>query len=158
MLLNNVRRASKRFVRLLLKTNFSSIQDRCIYEDRHIFARTLLDDGNMDRRDYENYHSLYSNMIEHLTPPDLVVYVRRSLPVLKERIAERGRDYEKNIPDAYLLKLNDCYDQWIDSYKIGKVLTVNADTLDLKNRQEDFDYVCHSIENSLEQQEMSFSC
>jgi deoxyadenosine/deoxycytidine kinase len=93
-----------------------------------------------------------------MPPPDLVVYMRRSVPCLQERIAQRGRDYEKNIPDSYLDQLNVCYDEWIEKYQIGKVLTVQADNLDLKNKKEDFDYVCSRLEQSLEQPDLFSTC
>ncbi len=151
---------SKRFRahQVILKTSSSAIQDRSIYEDAHIFARALYEMKSMDKRDYENYFELYSMMIEHLTPPDLVVYVRRSVDVLKTRIAMRGREYEKNIPESYLHLLNSCYDEWIGTYKEGKVLTVFADDLDLRDRPQDFEYVCRQIESSLEQPELKFTC
>lgn len=142
----------------ILSSASSAIQDRSIYEDAHIFARALYESGKMDKRDFENYLELYKTMTTFLVPPDLVVYVRRSVPCLKSRIAERGRDYEKNIPDEYLYQLNHCYDDWIAEYRIGKVLTVNADDLDLRDRPEDFDYVCRQMESSLEQPELTFSC
>jgi deoxyadenosine/deoxycytidine kinase len=151
---------SKRFRahQLILNSSTSAIQDRSIYEDAHIFARALYDMKKMDQRDYDNYFELYSMMIEYLTPPDLVVYVRRSVDCLKQRIAMRGREFEKNIPDDYLHLLNSCYDEWIGSYKLGKVLTVFADELDMRDRPGDFDYVCRQIESSLDQPELKFSC
>lgn len=136
----------------------SAIQDRSIYEDAHIFARALYEMKKMDQRDYENYFELYSMMTQFLNPPDLVVYVRRGVERLKERIKMRGREYEKNIPDDYLHLLNSCYDEWIGDYRMGKVLTVFADDLDLRDRPEDFEYVCRQIESSLEQPELKFTC
>jgi deoxyadenosine/deoxycytidine kinase len=151
---------SKRFKahQNILSSPSSAIQDRSIYEDAHIFARALHESGKMDQRDYENYFDLYSMMTQYLTPPDLMVYVRRSVDCLKERIRMRGRDYEKNIPDDYLHMLNHAYDEWIGGYRIGKVLTVHADELDLRDHPDHFDYVCRQIESSLEQPELTFSC
>ena len=151
---------SKRFQahQKILTSASSAIQDRSIYEDAHIFARALHDSGKMASRDYENYLDLYQTMTGYLTPPDLVVYVRRSVPGLIERIKERGRHYEDNIPTAYLEQLNDCYDDWIGNYKLGKVLTVDAERLDIKHKREDLEYVCNQIENSLEQPELFFRC
>ncbi len=151
---------SKRFQahQKILSSGGSAIQDRSIYEDAHIFARALHESGKMESRDYENYFELYSTMTGYLVPPDLVVYVRRSVECLKSRIRERGREYERNIPDEYLHQLNRCYDDWIAGYKIGKVLTVHADNLDLKWNKRDFEYVCQSIENSLEQPDLFSSC
>ncbi len=151
---------SKRFQahQEIIKSRSSAIQDRSIYEDAHIFARALHESGKMEDRDYQNYLELYQTMMSFLQPPDLVVYVRRSVDCLKSRIAERGREYEKDIPDEYLHQLNRCYDDWIEGYRLGKVLTVQADSLDLKWVRSDFDYVCRSIENSLEQPELFFTC
>ena len=151
---------SKRFQahQRIVESSASAIQDRSIYEDAHIFARALREGGQMSLRDYENYLDVYNTMTQFLTPPDIVVYVRRSVPCLRERIRERGREYEKNISPDYLELLNRCYDEWIASYKIGKVLTVQADTLDLKWNQRDFEYVCQSMESSLEQPDLFFTC
>lgn len=151
---------SKRFQahQAITRSKSSAIQDRSIYEDAHIFARALYQSGKMEKRDYDNYYELYSTMMQYLTPPDLVIYVRRSVGLLKERIMERGRDFEKDIPISYLQQLSDCYDEWIGGYSIGKVLTVNADGLDLKRSPKDLEYVCHKIESSLDQPELTFSC
>jgi deoxyadenosine/deoxycytidine kinase len=151
---------SKRFQahQTILRGNASAIQDRSIYEDAHIFARALFEQGKMNKRDYENYLDLYRTMTEFLVPPDLMVYVQRSVNCLRSRIAERGREYERNIPSAYLEHLNTCYEDWIGNYKIGKVLTVRADNLDLKWNPKDFNYVCDKIESSLEQPELFFTC
>lgn len=151
---------SKRFQahQEITRSASSAIQDRSIYEDVHIFARTLFDSENMSTRDYQNYLQLYENMVQFLTPPDLVVYVHRSVDGLKERIRERGRHYEQDISDDYLSRLNERYDEWISNYKIGKVLTVEADGLDWKHQDKDLEYICESIENSLEQPELFTSC
>jgi deoxyadenosine/deoxycytidine kinase len=151
---------SKRFQahQKIARSGASAIQDRSIYEDAHIFARALHDSGKMERRDYQNYLDLYQTMLEFLQPPDLVVYVRRTIPALQERIKLRGREYEGNIPVDYLQQLNDCYDDWIGSYKLGKVLTVESDPLDLKFRPDDFAYVCRKIEACFEQPDLFFRC
>jgi deoxyadenosine/deoxycytidine kinase len=112
----------------------------------------------METRDYANYFELYQTMCQFLQPPDLVIYVKRSVPVLKERIRERGRDYETDIPTAYLEHLNKCYDEWIAGYRMGKVLTIEADQMDLKYNPEHFSYVCAKIENSLEQPDLFSVC
>lgn len=151
---------SKRFQahQAILSKGCSAIQDRSIYEDAHIFARALHEAGKMETRDYDNYFELYQTMAQFLMPPDLVVYVKRSVPQLKERIRERGRDYETDMPTAYLEHLNVCYDEWIAGYRIGKVLTIEADQMDLKNDATHFQYVCSKIENSLEQPELFTIC
>lgn len=151
---------SKRFQahQKIVLNSSSAIQDRSIYEDAHIFARALKDGGQMDLRDYENYFELYSTMTQFLTPPDLTVYVKRTVPCLQQRIKERGRSYEQKIPSDYLQLLENCYDEWIESYKIGKVLTVQADDLDFKNQPQHFQYICNKIESSLEQPDLFFTC
>jgi deoxyadenosine/deoxycytidine kinase len=148
---------SKRFQahQRILRSEASAVQDRSIYEDAHIFARALKENGQMAPRDYDNYRELYETMTSFLQPPDLIVYVRRSLATLKERIAERGRAYEKAIPDDYLVLLNRCYDEWIGQYELGKVLTIHADELEIKHCKEDFDHVCDRIESTLEQPELT---
>ena len=132
----------------ILRSDRSAIQDRSIYEDAHIFARALFESGQMERRDYENYYELYSTMAQFLEAPDLVVYVRRSLPKLQEQIRRRGREFEKAIDGDYLKKLTDCYEDWIAGYNLGRVLTLDADELDLRD-SEDFDEVCRRIEQAL---------
>lgn len=131
---------SKRFEahQLITSSGASAIQDRSIYEDAHIFARALAETGDMEARDYQNYSSLFAMMIDRLTPPDLVVYLRSSVPRVKERIRGRGRDFEKDIPTAYLELLNRCYEDWIERYQLSKVLVVDADSCDLKENREDF--------------------
>jgi deoxyadenosine/deoxycytidine kinase len=135
------------------RTN-SAIQDRTIYEDAAIFARNLFEQGQMEERDYQNYLELYRVMASFLSPPDLIIYLRKSLPKLKERIAQRGRDYEKNIPDEYLSSLNRYYDDWMDSYDVGKKLIVESDHLDFIDRPEDFDQLCLQIVDNLPQRDL----
>ena len=103
----------------------------------------------MDKRDYENYFELYSMMVEYLTPPDLVVYVRRGVDCLKQRIKMRGREYEKNIPDDYLHLLNSCYDEWIGSYKHGKLLVIDVNKLDFVANIEDFSTIVGRVDLEL---------
>jgi deoxyadenosine/deoxycytidine kinase len=91
----------------------SAIQDRTIYEDANIFARNLFEQGLMEERDYRNYLEVYRVVTSALQPPDLMIYLRKSLPRLKEQILKRGRDYEQDMPADYLLNLNGFYDEWI---------------------------------------------
>lgn len=141
----------------ILRTPSSAIQDRSIYEDAHIFARALHDSGKMEPRDYQNYLELYHTVTDTLSPPDLVVYVRRSVKKLSSQIALRGRDFEKGIPTDYLELLSSCYEDWIKEYRMGKVLTLDAEDMDLRTYA-DFDYVCKSIQNCLEQPELFYVC
>lgn len=135
----------------------SAIQDRSIYEDANIFARNLVDTGKMQRRDFDNYLELFSTMTSYLTPPDLVLYLRKSLPKLKERIQLRGRDFEQNIPDSYLSSLNEYYDDWLRRYSDGKKLILETDELDFINIPEHFETVCAQILGALDQPDLFHS-
>jgi deoxyadenosine/deoxycytidine kinase len=132
----------------------SAIQDRSIYEDSHIFARNLFESGKMEERDYRNYLDLYQEMIKHLPPPDLMIYLRKSIPRLVDHIKMRGRDFEQNIPVDYLTCLNRYYEDWIGGYKVGKLLVVDSDELDFVKRPEDFDHIARQILERLDQKEL----
>lgn len=109
------------------------VQDRTIYEDAKIFARSIHDMKNMDDRDWENYQELFSEMTSYLRPPDLIVYLKASTDALISRIKKRGRDYEQNIDLGYLHLLNIYYDRWINELLRSKeipVLVVNTDGKD----------------------------
>lgn len=134
----------------------SSIQDRSIYEDANIFARSLYDQGKLDKRDYENYRQLYESMIQFLNPPTLMIFLRRSIPKLQERIKQRGRDYEQSIPAEYLTSLNEYYDEWYANYNQGKSLIVDTDELDFLENEEHFDRLVKKIWDSIDQKDMFF--
>lgn len=106
------------------------IQDRTIYEDAAVFARALWRDGVMDDRDHDAYRRMYEAIAATLRPPDLLVYLRASLPTLKRRIALRGRAYESGIDERYLARLNDLYDAFVRDYELSRVVVVPADDLD----------------------------
>jgi hypothetical protein len=127
----------------------SVILDRVIYEDAEIFARTLFEIGKMDERDYRTYAALYEAMTDYLRPPDLLVYLRASVPTLQRQIAARGRGMERSIERAYLERLNAKYEAWIEGYALGKVLTVDVDTTDFVNRPRDLDRVTERIRRAL---------
>lgn len=134
----------------------SAIQDRSIYEDANIFARNLYEQKMMSERDYRNYLDLYESMVAFLNPPDLVLYLRKSLPRLKEQIHLRGRDYEKNIPDEYLSNLNRYYDDWMASYSMGKSLIIDSDNLNFLKNSDDFEMICQKIVSALDQRDLFF--
>lgn len=134
----------------------SAIQDRSIYEDANIFARNLYEDGKMSDRDYQTYLELYGVMTSQLNPPDLVVYLHKSLPKLKEHIQKRGRAYEANIPDQYLVNLNRYYDEWMDRYDQGKKVIIPSDNLDFLHKPDDFEMICDQIVSSLDQKDLFF--
>ena len=120
----------------LLGRAHSVVQDRTVYEDAEIFALNLCRQGLMNERDYHSYHELYEVVTAVLSPPDLVVYLRASVPTLQERIRNRGRSYEQNISTTYLKQLDELYEEWIDQFSICPVLTVPSDDLDfVKNPQ-----------------------
>lgn len=132
----------------------NAIQDRSIYEDAFIFARNLYEQGQMEERDYKTYLALYDTMCQFLEPPDLVVYLKKSLPELKKRIALRGRQFEKSIPDEYLLNLNRYYDEWMEGYSLGKKLIVPTDGLDFLENDADFKNIASKILESLDQRDL----
>ena len=109
--------------RQIVESGESVIQDRSIYEDAMIFARNLHDMGNMDRRDYENYVSLFHVMTDYLKPPDLMIYLRASTDTLMRQIQRRGRSFEQGIERRYLELLNGLYEEWIKDYSIGPLLS-----------------------------------
>ena len=114
----------------MLENPISVIQDRSVYEDAEIFAANLFQQGQMSERDYASYNKLYSLLSDMLRPPDLVIYLRASVPVLQSRIALRGRDYESKIDDQYLEQLNQLYENWIDNFSLCPVLTVPTNQMD----------------------------
>lgn len=122
------------------------IQDRTIYEDAHIFAPNLHSMGLMSTRDFETYFSLFNLTVSLLDPPDLILYLRASVPTLVNQIQKRGREYENNIRLDYLKKLNDRYDSWIESYNLGKLLTINVDELNFSEYKEDLRKVIDKID------------
>lgn len=126
---------SKRFQhhQEIVRAPGSVIQDRTIYEDAEIFARNLYLQGLMEERDFRNYVELFNTMTQFLQPPDLIIYLRASVPTLVERIRRRARGYEQSIPTEYLMQLNERYAEWIDTFALCPILTVDADNLDLKN-------------------------
>jgi deoxyadenosine/deoxycytidine kinase len=125
------------------------IQDRTIYEDAYIFAENLHDMGLMTSRDYENYRAIFDNITSFIKPPDLLIYLRASVPTLVNNIQRRGREYEAGIRLDYLSKLNEKYKNWIDNYTVGKLLVLDKDHLDFANKPEDLGFVIQSIEREI---------
>lgn len=122
------------------------IQDRTIYEDAHIFAPNLHAMGLMTNRDFENYASLFDLMESLVKGPDLLIYLRSSIPNLVKQIHKRGRDYENSISIDYLSRLNERYEAWITSYDKGKLLIINVDDLDFVDNPEDLGDVINRID------------
>ncbi len=125
------------------------IQDRTIYEDAHIFAPNLHQMGLMPTRDFENYKSLFELMSSFLQPPDLLIYLRASVPTLVSQIQKRGRDYEASIRLDYLQLLNDRYEEWIKGYTNGKLLIVDVDTCKFQDNPQDLGDVINKVNGEL---------
>jgi deoxyadenosine/deoxycytidine kinase len=125
------------------------IQDRTIYEDACIFAPNLHTMNLMSTRDYENYRSLFDLMSTFILPPDLLIYLRASVPTLVSQIQKRGREYENAIRLDYLKNLNEMYEDWIEGYKFGKLLIIDADTLKVSENPEDLGLVIENINAQL---------
>lgn len=125
------------------------IQDRTIYEDAHIFAPNLYEMGLMEERDFMNYYSLFQMMLSQVNPPDLLIYLKASVPTLVEHITSRGRDYESSMSLDYLKNLNQRYDDWISNYKEGKILVINADEHDFVNKPEDLGKIINKVSAEL---------
>ena len=125
------------------------IQDRTIYEDAYIFAENLHEMGLMTTRDYGNYQAIFDNITAYIKPPDLLIYLKASVPTLVENIQRRGREYEASIRLDYLQKLNEKYDKWIKSYDSGKLLILDKDKLDFANKPDDLSFIIDSIEREI---------
>ena len=122
------------------------IQDRTIYEDAHIFAPNLHAMGLMTNRDFENYRSLFDLMESFVQGPDLLIYLRSSIPNLVSQIHKRGRDYENSISIDYLSRLNERYEAWIHGYDKGKLLIIDVDNMDFVANPEDLGTIVNKIE------------
>ncbi|MEA5005475.1 MAG: deoxynucleoside kinase [Rikenellaceae bacterium] len=131
------------------KSSNNVVQDRTIYEDARIFASNLHAMGLMSSRDYENYNTLFDLMLSLVKAPDLLIYLRSSIPNLVSQIHKRGREYENGIRIDYLSGLNDRYEKWIEGYKDGKVLIVDVDENKFEDRPEDLSIVIDRIEAQL---------
>lgn len=125
--------------------NRTVIQDRTIYEDANIFAPNLYEMGLMAQRDFENYYTLFQLMASQVNAPDLLIYLKASVPTLVDHITSRGRDYESSMSLDYLKNLNQRYDNWITNYKEGRVLVINADELDFVNKPEDMGKIVDAV-------------
>ena len=132
----------------IAKTDDVIIQDRTIYEDARIFAPNLHDMGLMSSRDFENYSDLFDLMMSLVGMPDLLIYLKSTIPTLISQIQKRGRDYEQSISIEYLTGLNEKYENWIKDYK-GNLLVVDADHIKFGNRPEDFEKVTDMIDAQL---------
>ena len=138
-----------RYQREIVNHPSTVIQDRSIYEDAEIFARNLHQRSNMSLRDYQVYRGLYEEFIQFLPRPDLIVYLKASLPTLIERIHRRGRDFEQEVSPLYLQQLNELYNAWIEDFTLCPILTVPADNLDFVRFSQDFTIIKDKIMEKL---------
>lgn len=125
------------------------IQDRTIYEDAEIFAPNLHDMGLMSSRDFDNYKSLYNSIISQIEPPDLLIYMKASIPTLVDNIQKRGREYEDSIRLDYLKKLNEFYNSWIGNYNMGRLLVIDCDKLNFVDNKEDLAEIYNKVQAEL---------
>ncbi len=133
----------------ILNGDKTVIQDRTIYEDANIFAPNLHDMGLMETRDFNNYQDLFKLMTSQIEAPDLLIYLKASIPTLVNHIQSRGRDYESSMSIEYLKRLNGRYEEWIANYTEGKLLVINADDIDFMKNPEDLGGVINQVDAQL---------
>lgn len=144
--------------RRLLDFPGSVVQDRSVYEDAEIFARALHLQGHIAERDYVTYRELYEVLVEFLPPPDLVVYLRASVPTLLKRIQQRGRAFEQNMDPVYLAQLNELYEGWLENFAQCPVLTIPSDDLDFVRSETHLQLIIGKIVEKLSgKEEMVFA-
>lgn len=128
------------------KSGKTVVQDRTIYEDAYIFAPNLHSMGLMSTRDFENYFTLFNLMTSLIQPPDLLIYLRATVPTLVNQIQKRGREYENSIRLDYLKRLNERYEAWVGTYNLGKLLIVDVDNLNFTEVKEDLSSIISKID------------
>lgn len=133
----------------LRKSGKAVIQDRTIYEDAHIFAPNLHAMGLMTNRDFENYRSLFDLMESVVESPDLLIYLRSSIPNLVAQIHKRGREYENSISIDYLSRLNERYEAWIHNYDKGNLLIIDVDNINFVDNPEELGNIITRIDGEL---------
>ena len=133
----------------IAKSSLNVIQDRTIYEDARIFAPNLHSMGLMSSRDYENYTSLFNLMLSLVKPPDLLIYLKSSVPNLVNQIQKRGRDCEASIRLDYLQGLNELYDKWMDTYNDSKKLIINVDEIKFEDNPKDLSFIIDAIDSQI---------
>ncbi|MCH1539074.1 MAG: deoxynucleoside kinase [Flavobacteriaceae bacterium] len=131
------------------KSGKNVIQDRSIYEDAHIFAPNLHAMGLLSQRDYQNYKSLFELMEGMVTGPDLMIYLRSSIPNLVNNIHKRGREFENSISIDYLSRLNERYEAWIHNYDKGNLLIIDVDELNFVDKPEDIEKIIEKIDSEI---------
>lgn len=132
-------------IQMLNESTGNVVQDRTIHEDAHIFAGNLHQMGLMSTRDYGTYMKIFTLATDLVPSPDILIYLKASVPTLVRQILKRGREYEKNIDLEYLERLNNRYNEWISSYK-GKLLTINIDEIDFVGKPEIVDTIIRHLD------------
>jgi deoxyadenosine/deoxycytidine kinase len=127
----------------------SVIQDRSVYEDAEIFAQNLFLQGHLSERDFQTYRALYQTLCEFLPPPDLLIYLRSSIPTLMTRISLRNRSYERSITPGYLEQLNNLYEGWIANFTLCPVLSIPADNLDFVVHPHHLELITRKVQEKL---------
>ncbi len=131
------------------KSGKTVIQDRSIYEDAYIFAPNLHAMGLMSSRDFDNYFQLFQLMSSLIEPPELLIYLRASVPTLVNQIQKRGREYESSIRLDYLKRLNERYEAWIETYTASPLLIIDVDNINFIDKKEDLSFVIDKIDAEL---------
>jgi len=136
-------------VRQIRQSDRTIIQDRTIYEDAYIFAANLHRSGHINERDYQSYLDIFHSMISFVEPPDLLIYLKSDIPKLVQQIQKRNRDFEFNIRLEYLRSLNEHYENWINNYKLGKLLVIDVNQIDFVEKVDDFSAIVNKVEFEL---------
>lgn len=131
------------------KEDQTIIQDRTIYEDAYIFAQNLYESGHLNETDFQTYRSLFETIMQAITPPDLMIYLKADIPKLVSQIKLRGRDYEATIDPNYLHSLNQLYEQFTDKYDHGKLIEIDVNELDFVGNQDHFIHITKQIEKNV---------
>lgn len=131
------------------KEDQTIIQDRTIYEDAYIFAQNLYDSGHLNETDFSTYRSLFETIMQAITPPDLMIYLKADIPKLVSQIKLRGRDYEATIDPDYLKSLNKLYHQFTKRYDHGKLIEIDVNELDFVSNHDDFLHITKQIEKNV---------
>ena len=124
------------------------VQDRTIYEDAHIFAPNLKSMGLMNQRDFKNYQELFELMESLIKGPDLLIYLRSSIPNLVNKIHKRGRQFENSISIDYLSRLNERYEAWTSTYDKGKIIIIDVDDIDFVENKEDLNKIISTVDKA----------
>lgn len=137
-------------VQQIRSTTYATIiQDRTIYEDAFIFARNLYDSGVMPQRDYDTYLLLFNSIINTVSQPDLLIYLKADIPKLVSQIKKRGRDFESDISVEYLESLNKYYEDFAKNYEHGRLIEIDVNNMDFANNPSDFTQITNKLDKEL---------